>query len=98
MGGCDGCERPGAKWAVIQAKGNLWRPPRLAVAEDYARFHLRGLVAELAERGLKVDYRSVWPFVYAERSSASTKRGGWRAQSSRGGWVTSPVDQIGQAS
>jgi hypothetical protein len=28
---------------------------------------LRGLVAELAERGLKVDYRSVWEFVHAEK-------------------------------
>jgi putative transposase len=27
-------------------------------------FSLRGLVAELAERGLKVDYRSVWNFVH----------------------------------
>jgi putative transposase len=26
-------------------------------------FTLRGLVAELAERGLKVDYRTVWSFV-----------------------------------
>ena len=33
---------------------------------------MRGLVAELAERGLKVDYRSVWNFVHA-RSSASKK-------------------------
>jgi len=29
-------------------------------------FTLMGLVAELAERGLKVDYRSVWEFVHAE--------------------------------
>jgi putative transposase len=28
-------------------------------------FTLRGLVAELGERGLKVDYRSVWEFVHA---------------------------------
>jgi transposase len=27
---------------------------------------LRGLVAELAGRGLKVDYRSVWEFVHTE--------------------------------
>ena len=32
-------------------------------------FTLRGLVRELAERGLKVDYRSVWNFVHAERLS-----------------------------
>ena len=30
---------------------------------------MRGLVAELAERGLKVDYRSVWNFVHAEKLS-----------------------------
>ena len=32
-------------------------------------FALRGLVDELAERGLKVDYRSVWEFVHAEKPS-----------------------------
>jgi transposase len=32
-------------------------------------FTLRGLVAEFAERGLKVDYRSVWEFVHAENLS-----------------------------
>jgi transposase len=32
-------------------------------------FTLRGLVTEFAERGLKVDYRSVWNFVHAEKLS-----------------------------
>ena len=32
-------------------------------------FTLRGLVAELAERGLKVDYRTVWSFVHTEKLS-----------------------------
>src|SRR5271155_3666752 len=32
-------------------------------------FTLRGLVAELAARGLKVDYRSVWTFVHEEKLS-----------------------------
>jgi putative transposase len=31
-----------------------------------AEFTLRGLVAELGDRGLKVDYHSVWDFVHAE--------------------------------
>jgi putative transposase len=31
-------------------------------------FILRGLVVELAERRLKVDYRSVWEFVHAEKA------------------------------
>ena len=39
-------------------------------------FTLRGLVAELAERGLKVDYRSVWEFVHAEKLSFKKKRSG----------------------
>lgn len=37
-------------------------------------FTLRGLVAELAERGLKVDYRSVWEFVHAEKLSYKKNR------------------------
>ena len=45
-------------------------------------FTLRGLVAELAERGLKVDYRTVWNFVHAEKLSFKKKRGGQRARSS----------------
>jgi putative transposase len=32
-------------------------------------FTVRGLVAELAERGLKVDYRTMWEFVHAEKLS-----------------------------
>ena len=36
-------------------------------------FTLRGLVAELAGRGLKVDYRSVWNFVHAEKLSFKKK-------------------------
>jgi putative transposase len=32
-----------------------------------ADFTLRGLVAELAERDLKVDYRAVWAFVHTEK-------------------------------
>src|SRR4029078_13606181 len=34
-----------------------------------ADFTLRGLVAELAERGLNVDYHTVWDFVHAEKLS-----------------------------
>jgi putative transposase len=37
-------------------------------------FTLRGLVAELGERGLKVDYRSVWEFVHAEGLSHKKRR------------------------
>lgn len=40
-----------------------------------ATFTLRGLVKELAEdRGLIVDYRSVWEFVHAEKLSHKKRR------------------------
>src|SRR6516162_9384147 len=39
-----------------------------------ADFTIRGLVAELAERGLKVDYRTVWEFVHAEKLSYKKRR------------------------
>jgi transposase len=44
-------------------------------------FTLRGLVAELAERGVKVDYRTVWNFVHAEHLSFKKKRSARRAGS-----------------
>jgi putative transposase len=37
-------------------------------------FTLRGLVVELEERGLKVDYRSVWEFVHGEGLSYKKRR------------------------
>ena len=37
-------------------------------------FTLRGLVIELGERGLKVDYRSVWEFVHAEALTYKKRR------------------------
>lgn len=46
-------------------------------------FTLRGLVAELAERGLTVDYRSVWAFVHAEGLSFKKNRARPRAGSAR---------------
>jgi transposase len=44
-------------------------------------FTLRGLVGELAARGLKVDYRSVWNFVHAEKLSFKKNRRRQRARS-----------------
>ena len=39
-----------------------------------ADFTLRGLVVELAERGLVVDYHSVWNFVHTEKLSHKKRR------------------------
>ena len=44
-------------------------------------FTIRGLVAELAERGLKIDYKSVWKFVHAEKLSFKKNRTRQRARS-----------------
>lgn len=44
-------------------------------------FTLRGLVAELADRGLKVDYRTMWKFVHRARLSFKKKPGGERTRS-----------------
>lgn len=45
-------------------------------------FTLRGLVAELAERGLQVDYRTVWEFVHGEKLSYKKRR--WSPASATG--------------
>jgi putative transposase len=37
-------------------------------------FTVRGLVAELVERSLKVDYRTMWEFIHAEKLSYKKRR------------------------
>jgi len=60
-------------------------------------FTLRGLVAELAERGLKADYRSVWEFVHGEKLSFKKKPGGWRTRPSRRGAAAGAVDKVSRS-
>ena len=60
----------GHKPKKISGKHRDWLLERTKARD----FTLRGLVAELAERGLKVDYRSVWEFVHAENLSFKKKR------------------------
>ncbi len=55
--------------------------PKAISGEPQSDFTLRGLVVELAKRGLEVDYRSVWEFVHAEKLSLK-KRGDWRTRPS----------------
>jgi putative transposase len=66
----------GHKPKAIAGEHQTWLAQRIRGRD----FTLRGLVAELAERGLEVDYRSVWSFVHAEKLSFKKKRGGWRAR------------------
>ena len=50
-----------------------------------ADFTLRGLVVELAERGLRVDYRAVWSFVHTEKLSFKKNAARQRAGTARRG-------------
>jgi transposase len=59
-------------------------------------FTLRGLVAELAERGLKVDYRSVWNFVHAEKLSFKKKPHRQRTRSSRRRPQAGAMDKVSE--
>lgn len=59
-------------------------------------FTLRGLVAELAERGLKVDYRTMWSFVHAEKLSFKKNRARQRAGSPRRGTKAGTVEAVSE--
>jgi transposase len=62
----------GHKPKAISGDHAVWLSQRIKDGD----FTIRGLVAELAGRGLKVDYHSVWDFVHAER--LSFKKKAWR--------------------
>ena len=80
----------GHKPKAISGEHAVWLSQRIRAGD----FTLRGLAAELGERGLKVDYRSVWEFVHAEKLSFKKKRGGWRTRSARRGAAARPVDKV----
>jgi len=83
----------GYKPKAVSGDHAVWLSQRIRDGD----FTIRGLVAELAGRGLKVDYHSVWDFVHAEKLSFKKKRGGWRTRSTRGREATSPVDKISRS-
>jgi|SRR5579862_3725572 len=68
----------GYKPKAIRGEHETWLRDRIGARA----FTLRGLVGELAGRGLKVDYRSVWNFVHAEKLSFKKNRTRQRAGSS----------------
>ncbi|MCK1665736.1 IS630 family transposase, partial [Bradyrhizobium sp. 153] len=55
----------GHKPKAVSGEHAVWLSQRIKEGD----FTIRGLVAELAGRGLKVDYHSVWDFVHAEKLS-----------------------------
>ena len=83
----------GYKPKAISGQHRVWLLQRTQDGD----FTLRGLVAELAGRGLKVDYRSVWEFVHAEKLSFKKKRGGWRTRPSRRGAAAGAVDKVSRS-
>jgi transposase len=70
---------------AISGEHRVWVLERIKAGD----FTLRGLAAEFAERGLKVDYRSVGVCPRRE-AQLQKRRGGWRARSSRRGKAASP--------
>ena len=83
----------GHKPKAVSGDHAVWLSQRIKDGD----FTIRGLVAELAGRGLKVDYHSVWDFVHAEKFSFKKKRGGWRTRPSRRGTAASPVDKVSRS-
>jgi transposase len=68
----------GYKPKAIRGEHETWLRKRLCEGD----FTIRGLVAEFAGRGLKVDYHSVWNFVHAEKLSFKKNRARQRTGSS----------------
>ena len=80
----------GHKPKAVSGDHAVWLSQRIKDGD----FTIRGLVAELAGRGLKVDYHSVWDFVHTEKLSFKKKRGGWRTRSSRRSAAARPMDKV----
>jgi putative transposase len=83
----------GHKPKKIAGAHRLWLLQRIKDGD----FTLRGLVAELTGRGLKVDYRSVWEFVHAEKLSFKKKPGGCRTRPARRGATAGAMDQVSRS-
>ncbi len=82
----------GHKPKAIRGEHHAWLLERIREKD----FTLRGLVAELAARGLKVDYRAVWNFVHAEKLSFKKNRARQRAGSSRHRAKARAVDSLSE--
>lgn len=80
----------GHKPKAIRGEHRAWLVARTREKD----FTLRGLVAELAERGLKVDYRTVWNFVHAEKLSFKKNRSRQRTGPSRHRAKTGAMDKV----
>jgi putative transposase len=77
-GSVEPCQIGGYRQKLIRGEYRVWLLERVQTAD----FTLRGLVAELAERGLKVDYKTMWTFVHDEKLSFKKNRISQRTRSS----------------
>ena len=75
---------------LIVAEHEVWLRARMAAGD----FTLRGLVAELAERGLKVDYRTIWNFAHREALSFKKNASAKRARPARRGPAPGALEEI----
>jgi len=82
----------GHKPKTISGEHAIWFLQRIRRGD----FTLRGLVVELGERGLKVDYRSVWEFVHAEKLSFKKKCSGERTRPPRELTTAGEMDRISE--
>jgi putative transposase len=83
----------GHKPKAIRGEHEAWLRQRIRDQE----FTLRGLVAELAARGLKANYVAVWKFVHAEKLSFKKNRIRQRTGSSRRGATARAVEGASEA-
>src|ERR1700751_279962 len=79
----------GHKPNILSGANRDWLLER--VATD---FTLRGLVTELVERGVKVDYVQVWRFVHAEGLSFKKKRAARRTAPTRDRPTTRAMEKV----
>jgi transposase len=80
----------GHKPKAIAGEHRIWLLQRTAEKD----FTIRGLVSEFAKRGLKVDYRSVWNFVHAEKLSFKKKSRRHRTRSPRHRTQAGAVEKV----
>src|SRR6202012_4632687 len=79
----------GYKPNILSGSNRDWLLERAATD-----FTLRGLVAELADRGVKVGYVQVWRFVHAEGLSFKKKRAARRTAQARDRPAPRAVEEV----
>ena len=92
--GSAAARRMGGTRSYALAGERAWLLGRLAEKPDVT---LRALLAELAERGIKVSYYAVWHFFEHEGISFKKKPARFRAGASRRGQAAGAVEKISRA-